>query len=59
MHSKKYKPTMDIASNQDLSVSVEKFIDGLFRDKEYGYYHRRATGNINGEQYYPEILRLR
>jgi len=50
---------MDIASNQDLSVSVEKFIDGLFRDKEYGYYHRRATGNINGEQYYPEILRLR
>lgn len=53
---KKYQLSIDIITNQDLNLSVEEFIDGLFRDMENDY--PRATGNISGKKYYPEILRL-
>lgn len=57
MSKKKYQPSIDIVTNKDLDLSVEEFIDGLFRNKENDY--PRATDNISGEEYYPEISRLR
>jgi len=54
---KKYQPSIDIVTNEDLNLSVEEFIDGLFRDKESS--STRITGNISGEKYYPELYRLR
>ena len=48
---------MDIVSNIDLNLSVDEFIQGLFREKESS--SPRAVANISGEEVYPEMYRLR
>ena len=56
---KKYQPSIDIVTNIDLNLSVEEFIDGMFRTPPSKKSYPRAVGNISGEEVYSELYPLR
>ncbi len=51
-HLKKYQPSIDIVTNEDLDLSVEEFIQGLFRTPPSKKSYPRAVGNISGKEVY-------